>query len=160
LLGFVVAFALREGLAGVGAQASAAVWVTDGQETRVQLANVTLPMCVGEAGGTEWSPPMFVLPWTDDHDGPLPWTGNTGTTHLTDAGFTSGSRQVLAHVHVIWNTTMDAKGEVVSNLEAGRVIVHFMVPPADHNPPCSVSVPFVRSVPLDELIAAAATPAE
>jgi hypothetical protein len=159
LLGFAVAFAMRETLARGDSEPSAAVWIAEGQETRVQLANVTLPDCLGEAGGTQWSPPMFVLPWQDDHEGPLPWTGNTGTTHLADTGFVGGGKEVLAHLHVLWNTTMDENGQVVPDLSAGRIVVHFMAG-SDHTPPCSVEIPFVRQVPAEALTAAAAATAE
>jgi hypothetical protein len=159
LIGFVVAFAMRETLARGDSEPSAAVWIAEGSETRVQLANVTLPDCLGDAGGTKWSPPMFVLPWQDDHEGPLPWTGNTGTTHLAYAGFTAGGRDVLVHLHVLWNTTTGPNGAVIADLSAGRIVAHLMATGTDHNPPCSVEVPFVRRVP-DEQLAAAAAPAD
>jgi hypothetical protein len=144
LLGFVAAQTMREIRADDEAKPGAAVWVSDGVKTHVQLANVALPGCLPEMQGRVWSPPMFVLPWEDDHDGPLPWTGNRGTTHLAYAGFTSGGNQVLAHLHVLWNTTTGANGQVVADLTAGRIVVHFMVAPSDHTPLCSIEVPFVR----------------
>lgn len=160
LLGFGVAFAMRETLARGDSEPSAAVWVTEGRETRVQLANVTLPDCLDEVSGSRWSPPMFVLPWQDDHEGPLPWTGNTGTTHLADTGLVVDGKQVFAHLHILWNTTTDANGEVAPDLSAGRIVVHLMLAGTDHTPPCSVEVPFVRRVSTEALTAAAATTAE
>ncbi|MEX1254040.1 MAG: hypothetical protein WEE64_06845 [Dehalococcoidia bacterium] len=157
LLGFVVAFAMRETLARGDSEPSAAVWVTEGQETRVQLANVTLPDCLGGVSGTRWSPPMFLLPWLDDHEGPLPWTGNTGTTHLASTGIVVDGKEVLAHVHVLWNTTTDESGQVAPDLSAGRIVVHLMAAGTDHTPPCSVEVAFVRRVPTEALTAAAAS---
>ncbi len=146
-LGFGVAVAMRDTRASADPEPAAAVWVAEGNDTRVQLLDVTLPDCLGDLAGTSWSPPMFMLPWTDDHEGPLPWTGNRGTTYLDYAGFTVGDTPLLVHIHVLWNATVSGDGQVVSDLQAGRIVAHFMAG-ADHVPLCGVEVPFVRQTPL------------
>jgi hypothetical protein len=121
------------------------VWVREGYETRVELTNVPLPDCLPGVAGTLWSPPMFTLPWVEDHEGPLPWTSNLGTSQLMWTGFQVDGLDALVHLHVVWNTTEGPGGEVLPDLAGGRIVTHFMVY-SDHDPLCEWSGTFIRKV--------------
>ncbi|MEX1254505.1 MAG: hypothetical protein WEE64_09200 [Dehalococcoidia bacterium] len=122
------------------------VWVREGFETRVEIANIPLPDCLPDVAGQLWSPPMFLLPWTDFHEGPLPWISNHGTSYMNFAGFQNGGDDVLVHLHVIWNTTTGPNAEVLPDLSGGRILAHFMAH-SDHDPLCEVMAPpFIREV--------------
>jgi hypothetical protein len=122
------------------------VWVQEGVATRVEIANIPLPGCLPDVAGDLWSPEMFVLPWTDDHNGPLPWISNNGTSLLDYAGFQNGGQDVLVHLHVVWNTQEGPDGEVLPDLTGGRIVAHFMAG-SDHVPLCeAVAPPFIREV--------------
>jgi hypothetical protein len=81
-----------------------------------------------------------VLPWTDDHNGPLPWISNHGTSLLDYTGFQDGGKDVIVHLHVIWNTEEGPNNQIVPDLTGGRILVHFMTN-TDHVPLCEVVAP-------------------
>ncbi len=149
LTGLVVAGialgAFTQGAAGGDSKPFAVVWVHEGFETRVELTNIPLPDCLPDVAGTLWSPPLFKLYWTDDHEGPLPWISNHGTSLLDFAGFQSGGEDMLVHLHVVWNTTEGPNGEILPDLTGGRIVAHFMAH-SDHDPLCEVTQTFIRKV--------------